>query len=380
MIKVSKPLVGEEEINAVAEVLKSGNYVSGKKVEEFEEKFAEYIGTEYAVAVNSGTSALHLALLSLGIGKGDKVIVPPLGFFATIEAVLYTGAIPVFADIAPNSFNIDPESIKAIVEKEDIQAIIPVHFMGIPCDMKRIMNIARKNDIYVIEDACQAHGASIDGKKVGSFGDAGCFSFYATKNMTTGEGGMITTDNPVIVHLSKIMRNHGMLDRHTHVMLGYNYRMTEMEAAMGLVQLKKLDELNAGRLKNTSYLYDMLRYVKWVNADYFPAYKSVIETQTSYLHVVIGGSVFYWCPIVVKEEKLGMRTYKLVRLLRDRGLEVRYRYKEPLYRQPVLRRYGCNKLFLPNAERVAGRYFGLPNRPDMTQEELDFVIKTIKEV
>jgi len=366
MIKVSKPLVGEEEINAVAEVLKSGNYVSGKKVEEFEEKFAEYIGTEYAVAVNSGTSALHLALLSLGIGKGDKVIVPPLGFFATIEAVLYTGAIPVFADIEERSFNINPASVESIIEREPICAVIPVHFMGFPCDMISIMSIAREYDVFVIEDACQAHGALIGGNKVGSFGDAGCFSFYATKNMTTLEGGMITTDDPHVAFLAKSLRNHGMMDRHSHVFLGYNYRMTELEAAIGLIQLCKLDALNNLRIKNAMYLYDEIyRNIEWIEESY---------------PMDISGSVFYWCPIVVKEEKLGMRTYKLVRLLRDRGLEVRYRYKEPLYRQPVLRRYGCNKLFLPNAERMAGRYFGLPNRPDMTQEELDFVIKTIKEV
>jgi len=369
MIKVSKPMVGQEEIDAVAEVLRSGNYVSGKKVEEFEKAFAEYIGTDYAVAVNSGTAALHLSLLSLGIGKGDKVIVPPLSFFATIEAVLYTGATPIFADIAPSSFNIDPESIKTIVEKEDIQAIIPVHFMGIPCNMKRIMDIARKNDIYVIEDACQAHGASIEGKKVGSFGDAGCFSFYATKNMTTGEGGMITTNNPIIVHLSKIMRNHGMLDRHTHAVLGYNYRMTEMEAAMGLVQLKKLDEANAVRWKNTTYLYSKLIDVAWIDVVYFPCRGDSGQR-----------SVFYWCPILVSEGTLGMKTKKLVKLLREKGVEVRYRYKKPLYKQPVLRRLGCNKLHLSNAEKVAGKYIGLPNRSDMTKEELDFVIKTIKEV
>jgi len=380
MIKVSKPMVGQEEIDAVAEVLRSGNYVSGKKVEEFEKAFAEYIGTDYAVAVNSGTSALHLSLLSLGIGKGDKVIVPPLSFFATIEAVLYTGATPVFADIAPDSFNIDPEAIKMIVKKEDIQAIIPVHFMGIPADMKPIMEISEVRDIYVIEDSAQAHGASIESRKVGSFGDVGCFSFYSTKNMTTGEGGMITTDDPSIAHLSKIMRSHGMLDRNNHVMLGYNYRMTEMEAAMGLIQLKKLDEMNAKRWRNTTYLYGKLNDVVWIDTSYFPCFKAVVETTDFYKFYQKEGSVFYWCPVLVNEKELGMKTEKLVKLLREKGVEVRYRYKKPLYKQPVLRGYGCNKLYLPNAEKVAGRYIGLPNRSEMSKEDLDFVIKTIKEV
>ena len=241
-IKVAEPLVGEEEVNAVREVLLSGMYVSGKKVKEFEEKFAEYIGTKYAIATSSGTAALHISLACLDIGPGDEVIVPPMTFFATIEAVLYQNAIPIFADVDEN-YCMDPKSIENVITNRT-KAIIPVHLFGYSANMKRIMEIARKYDLYVIEDCAQAHGTEYYGKKVGSIGHIGAFSFFATKNMTTGEGGMITTNDEEVAKKAKMIRSHGMIDRDNHIMLGYNYRMTEMEAAFGLVQLSKLDQLN----------------------------------------------------------------------------------------------------------------------------------------
>src|SRR3989304_7131173 len=252
MIPIAKPLIGEEEINAVTEVLRSGTIAEGQKVKDFEAEFAKYTGTSYAVAVNSGTAALHVALLAHNISTDDEVITTPFSFVATSNSVIFTGARPVFADIDENTFNIDPESI---IEKitSKTKAIIPVHLYGQAADMKSIMEIADDHDLIVIEDACQAHGAEFDGKKAGSFG-TGTFSFYPTKNMTTGEGGMITTDDKIVSERARMIRSHGSKQRYYHEMLGYNLRMTDISAALGLVQLKRLDDFNEARIKNAGYL------------------------------------------------------------------------------------------------------------------------------
>ena len=214
-IKVAIPLVGEEELEGLREVLYSGVYVSNKKVKEFEEKFSNYCETKYGAACNSGTAALHVALAAYGVGPGDEVIVPDLTFFSTATSVLHQNAIPVFADIDENTFTLDPDDFeKKITERT--KAVIPVHYFGHPADMDRINEIAKRHNIIVIEDCAQAHGATYKGKKVGSLGNCGCFSFFATKNMTTGEGGMITTDDEDIVILSQKIINHGMSGRNTH--------------------------------------------------------------------------------------------------------------------------------------------------------------------
>ncbi len=320
-IKVAKPFVDEEEVQAVREVLLSGRYVSGPKVEEFEKKFADYIGVKHAVAVNSGTAALHVALASLGIGPGDEVIVPPLTFFSTVSAVLHQNAIPVFADIDLESFCLDPSDFEDKIT-ENTKAVIPVHIFGNAAEMDEILRIADEYNVKVVEDCAQAHGTEYKGKKVGSIGDAGCFSFYATKHMTTGEGGMITTDSDEIAEKAKIIRNHGMVGRDQHVMLGYNYRMSEINAAIGLVQLKKLEKLNEKRIENSLYLLDRIRdEVEWLGV---PEIKEYVR------------HTFFWCPVVVMEEKVGLPTPEVVKKLKERGVEVRYRYREPLYKQKVL--------------------------------------------
>lgn len=365
-IKVAIPIVDEEEVKAVREVLLSGNYTSGPKVEEFEKKFAEYIGTKYAVAVNSGTAALHLGLAALGIKPGDEVIVPAMTFFATVSAVVHQGGTPVFCDIDHN-YCMDPEDLKKRVT-ERTKAIIPVHLYGYAANMPEILKIAKAHNLKVIEDCAQGIGTEIDGKKVGQFGDCGAFSFFATKNMTTGEGGIITTDNEDIAKMAKILRSHGMTSRDDHDYIGYNYRMSEINAAIGLVQLKKLPELNKIRFDNSKYLLEHLKDIDWVIIEEEP--KTVVHS-------------YFWCPIRIDEKKVGMKTQEIGRLLFEKGIETRQRYIEPLYKQKALKsnqNVDYKQISLKNAEVFSGKLLGLPNHPKLTKEELDYIIKILHEV
>jgi len=320
MIKVAIPAIDQEEIDAAIKVLKSGNYTSGPIVEKFEEEFAKYIGTEYAVACNSGTAALHMALLCLGIGPGDEVIVPSMSFFATASAVMMTGAEPIFCDVDPYA-NLCPIDLEYRISAKT-KAIIPVHYFGMPCQINRILDIATKYNIHVIEDCAQAHGAMVEDKKVGSFGIANCFSFFATKNMTTIEGGIITTDNRYVYEQCKLIRSHGMPDRDNHSILGYNYRMNEIFAAIGRKQLAKLDDLNDSRIINSQYLHKNINSIQKL-------YKDEDVFQPS-----INKCVYFWFPVVassVPHAKLFMKK------LKDNEIEFRYRYEKPLYQQPIFR-------------------------------------------
>ncbi len=362
-IQVAAPFVGEEEIAAVREVLLSGKYVSGEKVQAFEEAFAEYIGVRYAVAVNSGTAALHIALEALGVGEGDEVIVPPLTFFATVSSVLYHRAIPVFADIDLDDLCLSPEAVEQTVTKRT-KAIVPVHLFGAAAKMDEILDLGHKRKIPVLEDCAQAHGSEYSGKRVGGFGAAGAFSFFATKHMTTGEGGMITTNDRDLADLARTIRNHGMKGREDHVRLGYNNRMTEMEAAMGLVQLGKLESLNAARISNSEYLLGKIRELPWA---VIPVPPNDLVKHT-----------YFWCPIMVKET-YKKDVYDLKAHLRKNKIGFRERYESPLYRQPVLKKLGLDYsgVCLPNAEKTAGKVIGLPNHPGLKKPELDRVLQVL---
>ena len=378
LIRVAKPQVGNEEIEAVRQVLLSGQFVSGARVEEFESAFAEYIGVEHAVAVNSGTAALHAALDAGGIGPGDEVIVPALTFFSTATAVIHQNAVPVFADISLDNYCMDPLDLEQRISPRT-RAVIPVHYFGHAAEMDEINAIARRHDLLVIEDCAQAHGTEYRGVRVGGLGELGAFSFFATKHMTTGEGGAITTDNARWAERMRLFRSHGLQGRNEHVILGYNYRMTEMAAAMGLVQLNKLEDLNERRILNSEYLMKCLADVPWLSLPTVPP------------HV---RHTYFWCHVLVDEEALGCGTQELIGRLRRRGVEVRHRYVEPLYRQPVLRNLRLvreleahsarvpdyQRMHLPNAERVAGRLIGLPNRPDMSRAMLDRVVEVIRSI
>ena len=255
MISIAKPLIGDAEKKAVCAVLDSGMIANGAVVTQFENAFAAYVGAKYATAATSGTTALEVALRALGIGPGDKVLTTPFSFIASTNAILYAGATPVFADILPDSFTIDPDAAEAALQADPkIKALLIVHLFGQACDMDRIMALVKKYGLLLVEDCAQAHGAAWNGKTVGTFGDAGCFSFYPTKNMTTGEGGAIVTDNEELQEKFKLLINHGMKVRYHHDIVGYNYRMTNIAGAIGLCQLEKLPEFNAKRRANAAKL------------------------------------------------------------------------------------------------------------------------------
>ncbi|MDP6626623.1 MAG: DegT/DnrJ/EryC1/StrS family aminotransferase [Methanopyri archaeon] len=253
MIPIASPIIGKAEIEAVTAVLRSGMLAQGERVAAFEEAFAQYVGCTHAVAVSSGTAALCIALHTAGIEPGDEVITSPFSFIATANAIRFVGATPVFCDIAWDDFNLDPTRLKELVT-ERTRAIMPVHIYGQCARMKEINDVATKNDLIVIEDACQAHGAAIGSQRAGSLGSTGCFSFYPTKNMTCGEGGMITTDDDELAEMARIYRNQGMKRRYYHDMVGFNYRMTDIAAAIGIEQLTALDVRNAQRRENATRL------------------------------------------------------------------------------------------------------------------------------
>ncbi|VVB54084.1 Aspartate aminotransferase [uncultured archaeon] len=359
MIPIAKPIIGEEEINAVVEVMRSGVIAEGQKVKDFEANFADYVGTSYAVAVNSGTAALHAALLAHGIGNGDEVITSPFTFAATSNSVLFTGAKPIFADIKEDTFNIDPERI---IEKitPRTKAIIPVHLYGQSADMKSIMEIAQDNNLVIIEDACQAHGATFEGKKAGSFG-TGTFSFYPTKNMTTGEGGIITTNNKTVAEKAKMIRSHGSRQRYYHEMLGYNLRMTDIAAAIGLVQLKKVDGFNDFRIRNAQYLSKSLNNINGIILPY-------VDRRCKH--------VFHQFTVRIRN---GITRDEIVSLLNKKGIGTGIYYPLPIHKQPFYKDLGYSDS-LPVSEKASEEVISLPVHPSITRTDLDTISQTLREL
>ena len=360
MIPIAKPNLGPQERKAVIEVLKSGMIAQGPKVAQLEEKFAHFIGTKYAIAVSSGTTALHLALLALGIGEGDEVIVPSFTFIATANAPLFVGAKPIFADIDEQTFNIDPIDIEKKITKKT-KAIIPVHLFGRPADMKQILALAKKHKLYVIEDAAQAHGAEIKGKKIGSFSEAGCFSFYPTKNMTTSEGGMVTTNNEKLAQKIHLLREHGMPKKYHHEMLGYNFRMTDIAAAIGLEQLKKLRSFNAKRITNAKYLNNRLGKIKGI---------IIPEIELSTKHV------FHQYTIRITKDYLLTRE-QLMQKLEKAGIGFGIFYPIPCHQQKEFKDMKY-KVKLPVTEEIVKEVLSLPVHPLLIKKDLDLIIRHIK--
>jgi len=359
MIPIAKPIIGEDEVKAVTEVLRSGVIAEGQKVKDFETAFAKFTGTSFAVAVNSGTAALHAALLAHGIGPGDEVITTPFSFVATSNSVLFTGAKPVFADIREDTFNIDPESIASKITPRT-KAIIPVHLYGQSADMKAIMDIAEDKDLIIIEDACQAHGATFEGKSVGSFGE-GTFSFYPTKNMTTSEGGIITTNDKDVAEKARMIRSHGSKQRYLHEMLGFNLRMTDIAAAIGLVQLGKIDDFNRARINNAQYLTKSLQKIKGLILPH-------IDKRC--------GHVFHQYTIRIRGE---LSRDEVVSSLNKMDIGTGIYYPLPIHKQPYYKELGYNDS-LPVSESASKEVISLPVHPSLNKLDLDTISEKLREI
>jgi perosamine synthetase len=361
MIPISVPLLGEEEKRAVLETIDSGQLAQGKKVKAFEEAFAAACGVKHAIATSSGTTALHAAVLAHGIGPGDEVITTPFTFIASANCAIFAGARPVFVDIDERTYNIDPGRIEAALSPRT-KAILPVHLFGNPCDMGAIMDIAAKHGLVVIEDACQAHGAMAGGRRVGSFG-TGCFSFYPTKNMTTAEGGIITTNDDELADRARLIRSHGQRERYYHEMIGYNFRMTEIQAAIGLVQLGKLERFNAARRANAQYLTARLKGV--IAPTETPGCKHVYHQYTIRV------------PNLSTERGVEyQRRDVLANHLRERGIGTMIYYPVPVHKQVAYQRLGYQD-HLPLAEQASREVLSLPVHPALTQEELDRIVEGV---
>ena len=370
MIAIAQPLLGSEEEHALFRVLASGRLAQGRCVATFEQKFAALCQVQDAVAISSGTAALHLALLAHDVGPGDEVITTAFSFTATANAILYVGATPVFVDIEPSTYTLDPIQVEKAVTRRT-KAIIPVHLYGHPCNMFRLKEVAEAYSLALIEDASQAHAALVHERPVGSFG-TGCFSFYATKNMTTGEGGMITTSDPSIAERVRLLRNHGQEARYYQVILGYNNRMTELQAALGIVQLEKLEQFTQKRIANAKFLTEHLH--------------AVIQTP-----IVLPGyrHVFHQYTIRVPSKRI-----EWMERLRAEEIDTTIHYPLPIHQQPFYRRkstlfrvlkpsrrshvLGSNpNAQLPETERAAREVLSLPVHPALTEEELSTIVREV---
>jgi perosamine synthetase len=354
MIPIARPQMGDEEKDLVWSAMSSGALAQGARVRELEERFADFIGVQHAVATSSGTTALHLALLASEVGPGDEVITVPFTFFASASAILFTGARPVFVDVDESSFNIDVGRIEAAITPAT-RAILPVSLYGHPADLPAIAEIAERRGLALVEDAAQSHGASVGDRRSGSWG-AGCFSFYPTKNMTTGEGGMVTTTDPAVADRARLLREHGMRVRYQHEMVGYNFRMTDVHASIGLGQLPKLPGYNARR--------------RAIAARYDRELQGVItpRVQPGVTHV------YHQYTLRVN------RRDEFVQRLKERGVGTGVYYPIPVHRQKPFLALGYADQHFPVSERLANEVLSIPVHPSLTDDEVEAVIAAVNGV
>lgn len=344
-IPLARPYIGKEEINAVSGVIRSGTLSLGPKLLEFEERFAEFIGTKYAIAVNSGTSGLHLCIKALNIKTGDEVVTTPFSFVASSNPVIFEGAKPVFADIDERTYNIDPEKLERAITKKT-KAIILVHLFGEPCDMEAIMAISKEKGIPVIEDSCEALGATYNGKKVGAFGKAAVFAFYPNKQITTGEGGIIVTDDLKFAQVCKSLRNQGRDDSGewlNHVNIGYNYRLNEMSCALGIEQLKKIKFILKKRKEIAKRYNDTFGKIDGLIVPYDDPF-SQRSWWVYYLRV-----------------KNGLNRNRVITYLNNNGISSRACFDPPIHLQPIYKKiFGYKGGEFPIAEEIAKSGFIIP--------------------
>jgi perosamine synthetase len=353
VIPIARPRMGEDEKAQVWEAMASGSLAQGPKVRAFEEAFAAFIGADHAVATSSGTTALHLALLGYGIGEGDEVITVPFTFIASANSILYTGARPVFVDIAEDDFTMDPGMVEAAITPRT-KAIMPVSLYGQPARMDELTAIAERHGLQIVEDSCQAHGAAIGDRRSGTWG-AGTFSFYPTKNMTTGEGGMLTTHDGELADRVRLLREHGMKVRYHHDVLGYNFRMTDIAAAIGIAQLPKLPGFNERR--------------QAIAARYDAELRGVITPQ-----VRSGAThVYHQYTIRVRERDA------FADRLKERGVGSAIYYPIPVHRQKPFLALGYGDESVPVTERLTAEVLSIPVHPSLSDDEVATVIGAVNE-
>jgi dTDP-4-amino-4,6-dideoxygalactose transaminase len=363
LIPINLPQIGEEEIEAVVKVLKNGPLTNalgeGPMVTQFEKAYAEFAGVKHAVAVNTGTAALHAALVAVGVKQGDEVVLPSFTFVATAEAVVLAGGKPVFVDIDPETFCISPAAVEKALTKKT-RAVVPVDLYGYPADTDPIRKIASKHDVRIVEDAAQAHGAIYRGKPAGASADVTCWSLYASKNITTGEGGVVTTDDDEMADTLRMIRTHGEKAKYASTMLGYNYRMAEIPAAIGLAQLKKLPEFVAKRRANAQRLTSVLT-----------------KTERLQLPQEPKGGRHSWYLYTVRlrngEEK---ERNRILEGLRKKDIGAQAYYVNPVHLMPYYREdFGERRL--PETEKAAKQVFSLPIHPRVSGEQIDYIGKTL---
>jgi len=367
----------EEEKRELIDTLDSGWITTGPRTKRFEEDFAAYVGSAFAVGVTSGTAALHLAMLALGIGSGDEVITTPMTFVSTLNAVLYASARPVLADIEPDTLNIDPAEIRKKITSRT-KAIVPVHYAGQPCRMDEISSIAREHKLFIIEDACHAIETVFKGRKIGSFSDAACFSFHPIKNITTGEGGMVTTSDQAVADKARVLRLHGMDKtawrryekgqfRHWDMeMLGFKYNMTDIQAALGIQQLKKIDLFRAKR-KEYSDRYDK----HFTGTDEIAILPPESEGNRNAYHLY---------PILVKTEKLKLTRDEIIDAIQAANIGVGVHFRAAHLLAYYKKYFTSARLKLPNAEYASERLISLPLYPKMSVDDVDYVADTVKSI
>ncbi len=367
MINIADPQITEEEINIVTETIRSKGLVEGKNARLLEKEFAEFVGVKNAICTTNGTSALHLALEALDIPPGAEIITPAFTFIASANAISFGGNIPIFADLNPRTFNINPDEIEKLITSKT-KAILPVHIFGLPSDMKAILDIADDHDLLVIEDACQAHGATIDGKHVGSMGEVGCFSFYATKNMISGEGGMIVTDNNELAAKIRSLKNHGRgpSGGYQHEYVAYNFRLADPLAAIGLVQLRKLPNMLRLRENNANRLRETINDLNEVRNQ---------EIPKGFKH-----SHYICAPIV---ETTRFTPKEIIEELKKRNIGSRQIYSIPCHQQQTylegikkwrwsqfVKYPDYSKVKLPHTEHIATSHFEIPVHAGLSEADI----------
>jgi dTDP-4-amino-4,6-dideoxygalactose transaminase len=356
-IPIARPQLGEEEKRQVLRVLDSGVLVAGPRVSEFESAFAAYLGVPSAVATSSGSTALQAALLGLGIGPGDRVVTTPFTFAAPSHAVIHAGAHPVFADVDPATCNLDPDAVEQVLRGGGIRAILVVHLYGLPADMPAFRALADRYGVLLIEDCAQAHGAAVDGRRAGTYGDAAIFSFYPTKNMTTGEGGMVLTRDPDVARRVRLLVDPRGDAEYTYEVIGFNFRMTEIAGAIGLVQLAALEERNERRREHARRLTQGLREVPWLR---------VPEEPLGRRHV------YHQYTVQIPEGR-----DDVARHLTAQGVGNRIYYPSLVTQTPAYRHRGYDGAH-PHAERLTRQVLSLPVHPSLQPDEIGAVVEAVR--